>query len=233
MVFAGGKWLVVAGLLALLALLAVVGRKRGSIPYRLRLSASALLLTLLGAGGVGLTSCAYGPVETDASEQWPEGDVLYGPAPADGVEDGSLDALPTDVTDVGEPADLYGPMEVGFEDVKVHYGPVDVAAEQSVDVPQPDNVPADVKGSDTPDQPLYGVQPIDVVQDQAATDAGTADLSTVDCPPAGWYGPPPCASDEECQQQYGADYYCNKDNTVPSPCDDDKPMSYPVCEPKK
>jgi hypothetical protein len=77
--------------------------------------------------------------------------------------------------------------------------------------------------------PLYGIPTYDL----QATDEVAQDLSTKDCPPAGWYGPMPCESDEECQQQYGADYYCNEDATIPSPCDDGKPMKYPTCEPKK
>jgi len=134
----------------------------------------------------------------------------------------------------GCPADVCGDDEVDGSvlPTDVAYGPLDYAAYGPLDyVPDPGadrREPTDLYGAldyEEPDVQVDKLEPTDLY--------GPQDLSTKDCPPMGWYGPPPCASEEDCVKQYGPDYYCNEDNTVPSPCDDDKPMKYPVCEPKK
>jgi hypothetical protein len=73
----------------------------------------------------------------------------------------------------------------------------------------------------------------DVPPADASLDALPADLpvdAAKDCPPMGWYGPPPCTSDAECVQSYGADWVCRQDNPVPDGCGGT--TNYPVCEPK-
>jgi hypothetical protein len=74
-------------------------------------------------------------------------------------------------------------------------------------------VPSDVIPSDAR---------VDVVPPDAPVDAPP------DCPPMGWYGPPPCTSDEDCVQDYGPGWVCNKDAPVPDGCGG--PATYPVCE---
>ena len=66
-----------------------------------------------------------------------------------------------------------------------------------------------------------------------ATDVVTPDTPAdvaIDCPPMGWYGPPPCTSDAECQDAYGADWVCNQNNPVDDGCGGT--VNYPVCQPK-
>lgn len=53
----------------------------------------------------------------------------------------------------------------------------------------------------------------------------TADIRP-DCEPSVDYGPPPCQSDEECRQQYGANWYCDKENQMDLGCG---LVPYPLC----
>ena len=62
----------------------------------------------------------------------------------------------------------------------------------------------------------------------ADVDPGDQAEAESDCGPAGWYGPMPCESDEQCQTDYGAGWYCDETATVTDPCTDGT-ISWPVC----
>ena len=66
------------------------------------------------------------------------------------------------------------------------------------------------------------VEAVDVVPDVPV------EVQDNDCGAAGWYGPPPCTSDSECQKDYGSDWYCNTAYQVDGPCGQ---ITYPTCEP--
>lgn len=73
--------------------------------------------------------------------------------------------------------------------------------------------------------------PQDVIPADTSLDALPADLpvdAAKDCPPMGWYGPPPCTSDQECRDAYGAGWVCKTDNPVPDGCGGT--TNYPVCQ---
>ncbi len=73
----------------------------------------------------------------------------------------------------------------------------------------------------------------DVIPSDTSVDAIPPDVvldTPKDCPPMGWYGPPPCTSDAECQDAYGADWVCNQNNPVDDGCGGT--VNYPVCQPK-
>ena len=59
-VFSLGKWLIVAGILAILGVLLVtgLGRRRGSRFYRWRLAMWSTLIALIGGGALLVTSCS-------------------------------------------------------------------------------------------------------------------------------------------------------------------------------
>jgi len=51
-----------------------------------------------------------------------------------------------------------------------------------------------------------------------------------DCEPMAYYGPPPCSSDQECTDDYGAGWYCDTTNTMDPGCGE--PFTYPICKQK-
>lgn len=176
--------------------------------------------------------------------------AYYGPAPADVLDGqgsdslGLLDDAPdtTDDPDIG-PVVYYGPQPVDVVDdagpTPDDSGPVVYYGPQPVDIvddagPTPD---------DSGPVVYYGPQPVDVVDDAgsapldggSATDDGQlptdADPSEdVDCPPMAYYGPPPCPSDDQCVQDFGSNWYCDQEQTLPDGCGGT--ISWPTCAPK-
>lgn len=43
--------------------------------------------------------------------------------------------------------------------------------------------------------------------------------------PKAYYGPPPCTTDQGCIDQYGADWYCDKDHVIDQECN----VKWPTC----
>lgn len=155
----------------------------------------------------------YGPPPSDVAPEV-ESDVpqvLYGPPP----DMGPVDDVPAqDVAPDCEPVAYYGPKPCDSDEECVK----DFGEGWYCDK---ENAFADPCGGEVK-WPVCKQGSTDVIE----PDAQPAD-AYADCGPAGWYGPPPCQSDEECAKQHGADFYCNKDNVVESPCGD---VKYPVCE---
>jgi len=166
----------------------------------------------------------YGPMPVDVMDSAadlnePEiPQTYYGPPPVDTVEEDKVSEIDSIQTLYGpQPVDLieedyvvyYGPPPVDAvedrveEDYVVYYGPPPVDAVQDID-------------DDSPMVPLYGPQPVDVTPE--------------DCEPMAYYGPPPCATDDECKANYGPDWYCDTENKVDPGCGE--PISYPVCKEK-
>jgi len=74
----------------------------------------------------------------------------------------------------------------------------------------------------------------DVIPSDTSVDAIPPDVlvdTPKDCPPMAYYGPPPCASDKECQDAYGAGWVCNQDNPVDDGCGGT--FNYPQCQESK
>jgi hypothetical protein len=65
-----------------------------------------------------------------------------------------------------------------------------------------------------------------VCKSGVVADAGPVKLDG--CMPAALYGPKPCADDAECATQYGAGWYCDKDNPVNDGCG--HVSTWPVCK---
>jgi cysteine-rich repeat protein len=64
--------------------------------------------------------------------------------------------------------------------------------------------------------------------DDAADDVDSGLPDVTVCEPMAWYGPPPCQTDLDCEQQNGTGWYCNTANTMDDGCSS---VPYPVCEP--
>lgn len=157
--------------------------------------------------------------------------VYYGPPPADDAIGGDTDPglpdiptyygpVPVDVhQDAAKDADVpQGP------DFSVEYGPPPI---DIVDAPDPiedtwDASAADVDvatSTDVPTAPdslvvFYGPSPVDV-------------KPASDCQPGTFYGPMPCDTDEQCETEYGAGWYCDETNTVDDGCGN--PINWPIC----
>jgi hypothetical protein len=68
-----------------------------------------------------------------------------------------------------------------------------------------------------------------------SSDAATGDRVTPldaggDCPMVAVYGPQPCSEDTDCQQRYGAGWYCDKAAGYTNSCSGEF-LSWPLCEP--
>jgi hypothetical protein len=148
----------------------------------------------------------YGPPPQDALDEStpPEVDqdfqVLYGPPPQDTLDESA-------------------PPEVD-QDFQVLYGPPPDTQDELTPPPETTTEYATYYGP----QPLYGVQ-----TEVTPAEVEPPDVQK-DCPPMAYYGPPPCNSDQECQEQNGANWYCDKDGTLPDGCGG--AFSYPQCKPK-
>ena len=144
---------------------------------------------------------------------------------------------PTDVQEMVE-HDLYGPQDYFYDPgANVEPVPEDVqewiaadlygcpdACSCGVDCTEPSDevVPPDDVNPDQP-QVLYGPPPNDVAEEQVPD-------VTADCQTGAYYGPPPCASDAECQAAHDANWYCDTTNLFPDGCGGTVP--YPQCKPK-
>jgi hypothetical protein len=220
---------------------------------RTRVSKATRWLWLVLSGGVASAQVAcdlnqggpvYGP-PLDADAQGPAPDAadvfegvdapVYGPPP-DVVE----------ATDADIPQVLYGPVMDVTPDEATDVPPVDVA-EVVPDVPK-DCEPMVAYGpppcdSDADCEQWFGAgwtcDKSAVISDGCQSYPypscvpGSLDVIEVvdvnpDCGPAGWYGPPPCQSDEECRKDYGDGWYCDKEYKVDSPCG---AITYPMCMP--
>jgi hypothetical protein len=51
------------------------------------------------------------------------------------------------------------------------------------------------------------------------------------CEPAAVYGPKPCGSDQECVDEYGEGWYCDKDHAYGDGCGGEN--KWPICMKKK
>lgn len=189
---------------------------------RSRVHAATRWLWLLLSGGlaVGATSCATASGD-DASGKadvvetvGPADDVpqvLYGPPPSDAIDVAS---------DVPQLADCpmmtyYGPQPCDTdEECAAREGPGSTCDK--------DNWYDDGCGGKVQWPLCTPPAAIDAIEPDAAPDA-----AVTDCGPAGWYGPPPCTSDADCED-YGEDWYCDKTNQVDTPCG---PTTYPMCVP--
>lgn len=198
-----------------------------------------VVVTALAALNFFLGGCSSEPV------------AYYGPQPVPDIGDtaddvgfvtyyGPQDAgPPPDLPDTVEPEDA--PAVDGLEDIpskpdeiepQVHYGPVpvDVVEDVQPELPQPIDV-ADGEPQDTEPEQIpswYGPVPEDVAPDSDHQDA-VLDIDP-DCPPMGIYGPPPCDSDEMCEQQMGPNYYCDTDNAFDDGCGGK--IEWPMCKEK-
>jgi len=166
----------------------------------------------------------YGPPPDMDTRSDEEMRVLYGPFPTDTLEEATplpdgveadqprvyYGPVPTDVVDDATPL----PDGVEADQPRVYYGPM------PVDVV--DTTPEDVQTDQV--QVYYGPMPVDVAEDDAHQDVDK------DCPPMAFYGPKPCDSDAECQQDYGAGWYCDKDNSFDDGCGGK--ITWPACKQK-
>ncbi|MBM4354529.1 MAG: hypothetical protein FJ109_12195 [Deltaproteobacteria bacterium] len=165
----------------------------------------------------------YGPPDMDSRAD-EEMRVLYGPFPTDVLDEGT--AVP-DGVEADQPRVYYGPMPtdavddatpvpdgVEADQPRVYYGPMPIDAV--------DDAAKDIQT----DQPmvLYGPVPVDVAED------GTHQDADKDCPPMAFYGPKPCDSDQECQKDYGAGWYCDKENSFDDGCGGK--ITWPACKEK-
>lgn len=62
--------------------------------------------------------------------------------------------------------------------------------------------------------------PLDVIPPDVPAEADVA------CEPGDLYGPPPCTTDEECRDKYGANWYCDQGYTIATQCG---PIPWPTC----
>ena len=132
--------------------------------------------------------------------------AYYGPPPTDA---GPVDAAIRDAragADACEPAAYYGPAPCADTNACVQqYGPgwyCDTANTFPGACGQPVTWPVCVQGKG---------------------DGGRPDA----CEPAAYYGPPPCQSNAECVQQYGAGWYCDQGTTVVGSCGEQ--VAWPAC----
>ena len=195
-------------------------RKRRGILFQVRhFIVTALLGALLVIVNVLLFGCESDP-KTDPDA------VYYGPPPADvdggggGGGDVGLDAVepPTDAAIDDVPMTYYGPPPVDATSADVpavYYGPPPMDVVSTYYGPPP----VDAVTTDTV-AVYYGPMPTDVSDDTTKAD--------VDCGAVAWYGPPPCQSDAECVEWYGAGWYCNEEYTFTDPCG--QPITFPTCE---
>ncbi len=203
-------------------LIKVLGRIRSLLVMGLLVAALSILNFFLGCEKEE-PAVYYGPPpESDSTSD--DMRVLYGPVPMDVVEDAA--PLP-DGVEADQPRVYYGPMPTDAVDdaaplpdgieadqPRTYYGPMPVDAV--------DAAPEDIQA----DQPMvyYGPVPVDVAEDGSHLDAEK------DCPPMAFYGPKPCASDEECQQDNGAGWYCDKENAYDDGCGGK--VVWPTCKQK-
>ncbi len=46
-----------------------------------------------------------------------------------------------------------------------------------------------------------------------------------DCKSKAYYGPPPCQTDQDCIDEHGADWFCDKDHVIDEACG----VTWPTC----
>jgi hypothetical protein len=184
---------------------------RRTLVLGLLMAALTLLTAVLGCDGDDDPSPVYGvPPDMRGGE---DGQLFDVPPPADTA----ADALSPDMMDA-QPRAYYGPV------------PMDTVG----DLPPPldvieDGIPEDVQVADQL-QTLYGPPPADVVDDAPPpVDTIHEDaVPSADCPPMAYYGPPPCASDQECVDLYGEGWYCDEENSFSDGCGGS--ITWPMCK---
>jgi len=167
----------------------------------------------------------YGPPPDTDTRSDEEMRVLYGPFPTDVLDEGT----PTpDGVEADQPRVYYGPMptdavddttplpdDVQTDQARTYFGPM-----PAEDV---DTTPEDIQTDQA--QVYYGPMPVDVAED------GTHQDVEKDCPPMAFYGPKPCDTDEECQKDNGAGWYCDKENSYDDGCGGK--ITWPMCKEEK
>ena len=149
--------------------------------------------------------------------------AYYGPAPVDtGMEQDASAADLASNQDVDEAEDVPD-IQIPWE-VIAYYGPV------PVDI-KPADVADIVPEVSGPDAIIayYGPVSVDISDPMDVEDVQIIEDIEKDCPPMGWYGPPPCASNQDCVTWYGQGWVCDLHNSFDDPCGGT--IFWPTCKP--
>jgi len=218
----------------LLAFQRALGKARRGLTLAAIVAALGLVEMMVACEPVKDEKVLYGPPPDVQQEQ--TADVIDGDTLPDASHDFAVYYGPPpdfDQQDVQQeqPQVLYGPPP---QDVKEEAAPPEVDQDMQVLYGPPPDWQDEVTpppDASTEFATYYGPQPLYGVQNEVTQSEAEPPDVAQDCQPMAFYGPPPCESDEQCKQDYGPNWYCDKGTSVPDGCGGT--FNWAQCKPKE